>query len=114
MERGLQRGLHKVKCRICKKEINYQGYKNHLKAHHPDEDCGDLKSFNQPSLFKQGWLKRKNRGDEEREEEEEKEEDEKVEEEKDDDEQEEEEKRDHDDEEKEQGEGEAPEVPFMV
>ena len=107
MQRGLQKGLHKVKCRICKKEVNYQGYKNHIKAQHPVEDCGDLKPYNQPSLFGQGWLKRKDRGEEEEEDEEETEEtEEKEEEEKEDEEQEEEEKRDHDDEEKEQGEGE--------
>ena len=67
-------GLHKVKCRICKKEINYQGYKNHIKTQHPDEDCGDLNAYNQPSLFGQGRLKRKNQIDEVEEEREEEEE----------------------------------------
>ena len=78
-----------MKCRICKMEINYQSYKNHMKAQHPDEDCGDLKDYNQPTLFGKGWLKRKKSGEEEEEEEEE-------------------EKRDHvDEEEKEQGEEET-------
>ena len=57
MERGLSKGLHKVKCRICKKEINYQGYKEHLKAQHPEEDSENMRDFNQPTLF--GGMKRK-------------------------------------------------------
>ena len=62
MERG-KRDLNKVKCRVCRKEINYRGYKDHLKAQHPEEDCEVLRDFNQPTVF--GGLKRKKSGEEE-------------------------------------------------
>ena len=75
MERGVKKGLHKVKCRVCRKEVNYQGYKDHLKAQHPEEDSEILRDFNQPTLF--GGLKRKKSGEEEEKEKKEEEEDEK-------------------------------------
>ena len=61
MEQSLHKGLHKVKCRECKKEVNYQGYKEHLKTQHPEENPGDMQDFNQPTLF--GGLKRKKVGE---------------------------------------------------
>ena len=61
MERSLHKGLHKVKCRVCKKEVNYQGYKEHLETQHPDENPGDMRDFNQPTLF--GGLKQKKVGE---------------------------------------------------
>ena len=68
----MSKDLHKVKCRVCRKEVNYRGYKDHLKAQHPEEDSEVLRDFNQPTLF--GGLKRKKSGEEEEKEKQEEEE----------------------------------------
>lgn len=39
-----------VKCRICKKELLLQNYKEHIRTQHVDEDCNDLRSLSQESL----------------------------------------------------------------
>ena len=43
--------LARVKCRVCKQDVNFQYYKEHLKSRHPGEDEKDLRGFGQPKLF---------------------------------------------------------------
>ena len=39
-----------VKCRVCKKEIILQNYKEHIRSQHENEDCHDLRPYSQTSL----------------------------------------------------------------
>ena len=43
--------MARVKCRVCKQDVNFQYYKEHLKSRHPGEDEKDLRGFGQPKLF---------------------------------------------------------------
>ena len=43
--------LSRVRCRVCRKEINYQFYTNHLEVSHPDEDSNDRREAGQTRLF---------------------------------------------------------------
>ena len=55
-------GLQKVKCRVCKKEINQQSYSEHIKSQHPEEKSDDLRAAGQGSLARwagAGGVKRK-------------------------------------------------------
>ena len=54
--------LQKVKCRVCKKEINQQYYSDHLKSKHPEEKSDNLRAAGQGSLANwagAGGVKRK-------------------------------------------------------
>ena len=39
-----------VKCRVCKKEIIFQNYKEHIRSQHENEDYNVLRSSSQTSL----------------------------------------------------------------
>ena len=43
--------LSTVRCRVCRKEINYQFYTNHLEVSHPDEDSNYRREAGQTRLF---------------------------------------------------------------
>ena len=50
--------LSRVRCRVCRKEINYQFYTNHLEVSHPEEDSNDRREAGQTRLFGGIMLKR--------------------------------------------------------
>ena len=43
--------LSTVRCRVCRKEINYQFYTNHLEVSQPEEDSNDRRDAGQTRLF---------------------------------------------------------------
>ena len=43
--------LRRVRCRVCRKEINFQSYSDHLELTHPEEDPKDRREFGQARLF---------------------------------------------------------------
>ena len=43
--------FRRVRCRVCRKEINYQFYTNHLEVSHPEEDSNDRRDAGQTRLF---------------------------------------------------------------
>ena len=42
--------IRRVKCRVCRAEMNQQSYRDHLKAKHPKENPEDWGSFGQQKL----------------------------------------------------------------
>jgi uncharacterized protein YijF (DUF1287 family) len=43
--------LRRARCRVCRKEINFQSYPNHLQLSHPEEDSDDRREAGQTTLF---------------------------------------------------------------
>ena len=43
--------LRRVRCRVCREELNFQSYSDHIKALHPEEDPRDRREFGQAKLF---------------------------------------------------------------
>ena len=43
--------LKRVRCRVCRKDINFQWYRNHLEVSHPEEDSSDRREAGQARLF---------------------------------------------------------------
>ena len=52
--------LRKIQCRVCKGPVNRQGYSDHLRARHPEEDPKDVRVLGQGTIF---GVKRKYSGD---------------------------------------------------
>ena len=46
--------LRKIDCRVCQSTINFQSYKDHLTAKHPQENSRDLRGHGQAVLFFRG------------------------------------------------------------
>ena len=42
--------LRKVRCRVCREEINFQSYPKHLQTSHPEEDSSDRREAGQGRL----------------------------------------------------------------
>ena len=43
--------LRKIDCRVCQSTLNFQSYKDHLTAKHPEENSRDLRGHGQVALF---------------------------------------------------------------
>ena len=43
--------LRRVRCRVCREELKFQSYSDHIKAVHPEEDPRDRREFGQAKLF---------------------------------------------------------------
>ena len=43
--------LRKIRCRVCKGQVNHQGYSDHLRARHPEEDPKDVRVLGQRTIF---------------------------------------------------------------
>ena len=43
--------LKKVTCRVCREELNFQSYSDHLKARHPDKNPNNHRDYHQRTLF---------------------------------------------------------------
>ena len=43
--------LKKVTCRVCREEVNFQSYPDHLKVKHPQENPSNLRDYHQRPLF---------------------------------------------------------------
>jgi hypothetical protein len=56
-------GLLKVKCRVCAKEVNRQGYEAHLKVQHPMEVSTYLRTYGQSVLAWAGGKRKKPLGE---------------------------------------------------
>ena len=42
--------VRRARCRVCRKEINFQSYPNHLQLSHPEEDSDDRREAGQTTL----------------------------------------------------------------